>query len=73
MYRHQASLSGKMHKSLRSMHLEFSIMSAMSCVNTCAWSLGGPGRNFEEHRGGNSKLGTTNPSLGVSALGLQSS
>lgn len=73
MNKHQANLSGKIHRSLRSMHLEFLIMSAISCVSTCAWSLGGPGLNFGEHRGGNSKLGTINPCLGVSALGLQNS
>lgn len=48
-------------------------MSEISCDSTCAWSLGGPGLNFGEQRGGNSKLGTMNPCHGVSALGLQNS
>lgn len=53
--------------------MEFSIMSAISCVKTCACSLGGPGLNFGEQSGGNSKLGITNPWLGVSAFGLHNS
>lgn len=73
MKRHQANLSGYIQRSLRLMHLEFSIMSAMSCVSTCAWSLGGPDLNLGEQRGGNSKFGTKNPLSGLSGLGLQSS
>jgi hypothetical protein len=35
----------------------FNIIS-IDLESTCACSLGGPGRNFEEHRGDNSMFGT---------------
>ena len=36
----------------------FEIISATNWLRTCACSLGGPGRNRDEQRGGRSTLGT---------------
>ena len=36
----------------------FAIISATNWLRTCACSLGGPGRNRDEQRGGRSTLGT---------------
>lgn len=72
-YKHQANLSGNIHKVFKSKHFEFFIMSATNCVATWACSVGGPGRNFGEHRGGSSTLGIKKPSSATSALGWQSS
>lgn len=38
-----------------------------------AKSLGGPGRNFGEHKGGSSTFGIKYPSFGFSAFGWQNS
>lgn len=73
MKRHHTNLSGYMQRSCKSMHPECSIISAMSWVSTCAWSLGGPGLNLGEQRGGSSRFGIKKPLFGLSGLGLQSS
>ena len=36
----------------------FLITSYKNWLRTCDWSLGGPGLNFDEQRGGSSTLGT---------------
>ena len=70
---HHANLSLIIQSSFKSIHLEFSIISAIIFVVTCAKSLGGPGLNFCEHRGGNSTFGIKNPLSGSSGFGWHNS
>lgn len=55
--KHQANCSLTIHKSCKSIQLEFCNISDRIFVEICAWSLGGPGLNLGEHNGGKSMLG----------------
>ena len=46
----------------------FEIISATNWLRTCACSLGGPGRNRDEQRGGRSTLGTDLKNVSVYIL-----
>lgn len=72
-WRTHAKCSDAMHKSLRSTHPELVSVSAIKLLDTCAWSLGGPGRNLGEQSGGSSTFGTRYPKLGSSAFGAANS
>jgi hypothetical protein len=72
-WRTHAKCSDAMHKSLRSTHPELVSVSAIKLLDTCASSLGGPGRNLGEQSGGSSTFGTRYPKLGSSAFGVANS
>lgn len=46
-----------MQRSFKSSALEWLNIISIDLESNCACSLGGPGRNFEEHRGDNSTFG----------------
>ena len=47
-----------MQRSFKSSAAELLKIISINLESTCACSLGGPGRNFEEQRGDNSTFGT---------------
>lgn len=55
------------------MNPEFSIIFKTTWLAICASSHGGPGRNLEEHKGGNTTFGTKNPLFASSAFGVHNS
>lgn len=72
-YNTHASLSGTIQRSFKSTHLELSTISVTRLLTACAWSDGGPGLNFAEHKAGSSKFVTRNPLFGSSAFGVANS
>lgn len=70
---HHTNLSLSKQRSFKSTHFELSIISAIIFVVTCAKSLGGPGLNFCEHKGGSSTFGIKNPLSGNSGFGWHNS
>lgn len=50
-----------MQRSFKSSALELFNTISINLESTCACSLGGPGRNFGEHKGDNSTFGTIYP------------
>lgn len=63
----------QMQRSVKSSAVEFLNVISITLEITCACSLGGPGRNFGEHSGGNSTFGTIYPHSGVSIFGVANS
>lgn len=72
-YKTHTKHSGTILRSSKLIIPEFFIISSIKQDVTCAWSLGGPGRNLDEHNGGKSTFGIIYPCFGNSAFGLVNS
>lgn len=72
-YKVHTNLSDSIHRSFKLTIPELVAILLTKADNTWALSLGGPGRNCDEHRGGSSTLIIRNPFSGSSAFGGPSS
>lgn len=72
-YKTHANLSLHIQRSFKSKIAEFDKISSTIFVAHWASSLGGPGRNLGEQRGGKLTFTIAKPQSGVEAFGVQSS